>query len=326
MPSPTNLAEQYELGDAASHDAAPEPAAAPVSPTESQPAAVQSEVGNNQPPASSPPSRNPDGTFAKQSHSTRLVEMARDFGMEEADIALMPAMALETVVHKLYKQQQELFRQHSIQATIQQPPSSAAVPAPAGGPPGSPAPESGLGINEADYDPGLMGVLKKLHQANAELRSELVSLKAAHQQSAQLTFNEQCDVAFAKHESVMGKGNRSDLPDDSPFLARRMAILSLVKTLPQKGTLQSRIDQAVQTLYGTQVAPAPTPVPAPQPATGRVTEEQWRAGTLAKPTHRRPDDEAPGVEKAKKSVAAKLDEMNGASAKEPESLDDFLGK
>ncbi len=325
MSSPKqNIAEQYELGDAASHDAAPEPAV-PATPTEPQPAAVSQSASNvpEPPPAHSLP-RNPDGTFAPRAteppqHSSRLIEMAHDFGLSDDEISSLPTPILEKAVHKLYKQQQELFRQHSIQATLQQPPSQPAqIPDGSGVPGGTPEPTpSDLGINEADYDPGLMGVIKKL-------QAEINTLKAAHQQTAQLSFNEQCDIAFAKHKAHVGEGTRSDLTDDSPFLARRVAILNMVKLMPQKGTLQSRIDKAVETLYGTPAKPD-APAPTAKSSAPRVTEEEWRGGSLQKPTHRKPSDEAPGVAKATRSVAAKLDEMNGSVAQEPESVDDFLG-
>lgn len=308
---PKPIAEQYELGDVASLNM-PEAAASASEPV------AESAVASDPSPAPSPQPRNPNGTFAKPTHqhSSRVVRMATDFGMSEDEIAASPPEVLDEVVLRLHQQQQKLFREHSISTSMErgresQPKASGDVQPESRE---ASAETSDLGFDTTDYDPHLIATLKKLTQDNADLRKRLDAVQGGLQASARASVTEQCDRAFAKHDAFLGKGGWNEIGQDSAEMIRRKAVLKLVDDMPQKGTLEARIDKAVATLFGSATNT--------RPPTAAVTEEAWRQGGTARPTHRKSSEPA-GTKKAEKAVAEKLAEMNGIE-REPESADEFL--
>jgi hypothetical protein len=330
-PSET-FVDQYEI------DGTPEPTPEPVA---EAPATV-----TNAPPSEplSPPPRDPasgrfvkpDEAAAQSPHSPRLVRMAKDLGLDDGEIASFPVDRLEEVVYHLNKQALSQARQSSIERTIagaterglggQQPDPSA--PAAATTP--AATEDFDLGIDETQYDPGLIAAIKKMGAAQEkkikDLESRLEQVNQREAVRANETMANRIDRAFTKHETHLGKGKGRELEEDSRDYQRRIAVLAMVDRNKSKQSLEAKIDLAVKNLYG-----EPAAAPARKPATVLNQDDdgledrrrEWANGGLARPTQRQPSDLPNGTRKAEKSVAAKLAELDAHTDGEV-GPDDFL--
>lgn len=260
------------------------------------------------------------------SHPRYLIQLALDHGFSDEEIASYSSEQLGSAVYHLQKQARELARQTSQERETQR-----ALERPRDGRPESSRPpesetgpaEEGLGIDETQYDPGIVSLFKKQQLELKLLKEKLGHLDNREQARANQTMTERVDQAFKKHEGALGKGARRDLSADSPEYARRMAILGMVDRDTSHRSLEEKIDRAVEVLYGQSPQPSPPSVPTPE-----LTRQQrrWQEGAIARPTHRVADAEQPGVKKATKSVAEKLAQLSGGPTDNGEADEsDFLG-
>jgi hypothetical protein len=319
----TSLVDQYDAeGDS-------EPAA---------PASVDSRS-----PSPEPESRGPDrdpatGRFLPSTPETRkpsqyLVGMAQDLGIDPAEIAGMTPDTLEVAVYHLSKQHranQQWARdregsreQTRDQATDRNIAGGQAAAGQTEGESRTPSPPTSddafdLGIDEQAYDPALIGAIKKMGAHAKEikqLKEQIGHLHRLEMVRANETFAQKMDRLFSDDESTFGKGEGRALKEDGPELARRRAVLGVMQGI-KTGTIEDKYAKAYEMLYGTRQAHTDDSLAARQ--------DEWRRGNVARPTQRGNASEPPGVEKAKRTAAQKMAEMNGAVESGEASADDFL--
>lgn len=309
----------------------PVPEVEPPAPAETLAAQYDAEVEATPDEASSTPAPVPSSPPEEPepppavSHPRYLIQLALDHGFSDEEIASYSSEQLGSAVYHLQKQARELARQTSQERETQR-----ALERPRDGRPELPRPpesetgpaEEGLGLDETQYDAGLINAFKKQQLQLKLLQEKLSHLDSREQARANQTMTERVDAAFRKHETTLGKGARRDLSADSPEYARRMAILGMVDRDTSHRSLEEKIDRAVEVLYGQPQQPSPS---APTPELTRQ-QRRWQEGAIARPTHRVADAEQPGVKKATKSVAEKLAQLSGGPTDNGEADEsDFLG-
>lgn len=257
------------------------------------------------PPVPPPPAPAPEPKPAEKKHSKATIRLAAELGIPAHEIeALDPDVADERVY----------------QLTRSRLTSPASPP-----PPPAPEPkeeEYDLGIDESEYDEGLVKALKsmgkKFLSENKALKAEIEKMNAEKAQQSQSQAVNAIDDAFAKAgmDSFFGKGGRLALADDSFELMRRQTVLSSLQKKPINDmTLADAIKTRAKELFG--VEPQQEKPAGAKQAPPSYTPEQWAAGGVAKPT----DREAPepkGPNRAAKKLAEKMREQGMET-------DDFLG-
>jgi hypothetical protein len=290
-------------------------------------------------------------------HSRRLLREATEFGIPQEEIDATPTEELDERVYLMRREAMAWARQQGqreILEAIKSPShaSSGTAPPEPGVPGGTPAhgsaPAPGgsgdeirLVADESDYDPELIGGIKKYLKKHDDemkaLRDQLAQLNAAEGRRQQDTLTQQVDRAFADlgpgYEPYFGRGGVSEI--DEAALARRKALLTHVELAMKgkPGTLPKKIAEAAKLLYpvraggspaaeyGAGVTPSPrTPTPAPDPLAGE--KERWAGAGLAHPTHRE-SPEPKGRAKAERT-ARELMEREGVLGDEGDELDAFL--
>lgn len=278
-----------------------------------------------QEPASDRP-RNADGTFkASPKHASFLVEVAKDHGFADDEIEAMTPAALGRLAHVLQRQELEHTRQALAESAIHETRGARpVVPDP------EPKPEEELGLDEAQYDPGLVGVLKKLHAENKALRGRLTEGEEREQRRAQSERSRAIDAAFAKlgpdFQEHFGEGDIFDLPMESAERAKREAVVSLA--LQQKdGSLPARIAKVAKQLFGAKAKPTADPsaeyeaVAKPgKNGKPRITPEQWREAGTAVPTQRKELDLPAGDDKATRNLERRMREQETPDSVELEGF------
>lgn len=241
--------------------------------------------------------------------------MALDLGLSEGEIASTSTEILDETVYHLNRQAFNLARESSRDQESRRQAAATADPAK------TLEAEPLATLKDEDYDPGIAELIRTVRsQAKEikELKEGLGGVRSFQQAGVQESLAQQCDRAFEKHESVLGKGKGTDLQPTDPHYIRRKSVLALVDQMPKKGSLADRIDRAVETLFGV----APAPAPAPTNGTQLSPEQQrWNEGTVARPTQRKPSDDPPGRKKAEAAVANFLNEQTQIT---PDSADEFL--
>ena len=332
-----NLIAQYDAeGESSSPDV--------PAPVESNPAP---------PPARPLPERGPDGKFLPRQEEARkpsqaMIQMAQDLGLTPEEIASTPADALEVAVYHISRQarrQQEILgrRDSAVEQDRNQAfdrnlgsqgggsPASGASSSPPTTQPEAAAPEDkpyDLGLQEDQWDPTLMGALKKLAAGHADQAKEIKALK---QQIAHLhhveniraneSFAQKMDRLFSGDEATFGKGEGRTLKEDSDELARRRAVLGAMQGIKENISIEAKYERAYQKIFGS-VKPA---APAADDTELAARQDEWRRGNVARPTQRAGGSEPPGTAKATRSVAAKMAEQNGAIDSGEADESDFLG-
>ena len=307
--SPRTLLDEYDLGDTQNDEVFDNP------PAKSEPPAAESLPAAG---SSSETPRDPEtGRFlpkddisAASQHSRHTVQQALDLGWSDEEIAATAPEALADQVYKATRAALRVSREQTREDSLMQATErrSSVVPrAPVQAVPEAEE-EVNLGIDEKLFDPDLMGALKKLEkERRAELkalRAEVAELRTAEAFRQDMSNNARIDRVFAKHEKILGKGRGDDFDHSSPEFQRRLSVLALVDRDKSKAPIAAKIDKAVSILFGTQ-APS-TEVPqrrGPSP-------EQWANSVVERPTQRSGAAEPKGEEKAMRTAAALLQEMN----------------
>lgn len=336
MPQTPSIADQYDIGDEELQNI---PTVAPV-----PPAAIAPEAGSVLPAsdgAKPTPPRDPvTGQFLPKAptHPRLLVQTAKDLGLDEAEIESTPTAELRELVRDAVSARQFNHHAQTVEnamsasrgdqfaaSQVVTPPSEPPAPSPSPTAGGSP---SDLGIDETQYDAGLMSLFKKQAQRIAELEKMVGHQHSYIKNQIEQTTTQKIDGAFEKlgghFDTLLGKGPRGTFADAAaPEIIRRKAIVSLASQLAgQKANVDqvvAKIGEAAKTLFGLKM---PDP-PAPKPTAPSLSPEEiaWRQAGLARPTHREGSSEPPGPAKAEKAAAAYLAD-NGLSGG-TEVLDDL---
>lgn len=323
--APPTLAEQYELGDVG-HD----PDADPV-----ETATVTAAPGGKAGESPSPPPPSPATSAApaaRPKHSRITLRQATDLGVPQELVDSSTPEQLDEYVYLLNRQRLEFSLERDRLGAADRPAGGKKEPGRAPAPAATPEEGEGdidLGLDEEQYDPGLISAIKKvagtLRQENRQLRQQVEALVTSERARVTETQNQTIDRLFRElgptHEATFGRGSRLEVGAASPEFSRRMAVLALVERMTE-GTLPERFQRAVTTLFGDgkAVAPAAAPaVPAAQPGLA----ERWAQGGTARPTHRT-TAEPPGERKAV-ATAGRIMRENGLISDGDLSEDDFPG-
>lgn len=273
-----------------------EPSAKEVPLAESLDFANQPEEADDlSPPQPAPaPAREPvKPTPATPQHPSYLLRQAADLGIPQEDIEAASTDQLGQLVYHLSRQ--ALSR------------GSTAAPAPV------PQPEEvdyDLGLKDEDYDPALLGAMKKLARDHAkqlkEIRAELDGYKQADQQRQT---NERYDSINSAIDKLGDArlGQTDALTAGSPEITRRRAIYNEACLLAGEGASLrqqlARLDEARKNLFGDT---APTPTADPPELEQR--RKEWAEAPLAHPTQRTAKELPKGIVKAKQTFRAKVRE------------------
>lgn len=294
--------------------------------------------------------RNPDGTFAAfQKHiepakpdplaklPSYLVEQARDFGFSDDEIGEMSVNVLGKTINQMHRQQHALRNSFARERQI----SDGQVRAPEPKPPEEPDVDLGID-NEADYDPKLLGALKKLARANRDevkaLKGELAQRDMRDRERGNRRSVAMIDAAFAalpEYEKIFGKGPGTQLGSDKPEMRRRIAVLRMANVdkseIVSVAELKAQIKQATEDLYPSSfISPEADPYAAADKkpekngkAKPRITEEEWADGALARPTQRKGADVVKGDALAVANMEKRLRDKGGDTIADAEEMDGF---
>jgi hypothetical protein len=130
----------------------------------------------------------------------------------------------------------------------------------------------------------------------------LQQLQAGEQARQIRSFAAQADRCFEKHKELLGEGRGIDMDPGDPHFERRKFVLGLAAQDQTKATLQTKIDRAVEKIYGKRQA-------APADAL-EARKQEWTQGGLAQPTNRTGASEPQGVAKAVQSVRNRMAELS----------------
>lgn len=304
-----------------------------------------------------PGGRRPDGTFLpagggeqpptppESKHPGYLVEFARDFGFTDAEIDGMSTDQLGRSVQILRTRDQARQRQLSAEWQLQNP-----RPTPAAPPPPPPEPEISLGIDEEEYSPEMVKLVKQTRldsiKENRKLREELEALKAQQAQVQQTATANHLDAAFDTlgdtYEHVYGAGSGTILEQSEPdAVERRIQAIKAVarayhidpfKVSPK--VLGAKIKEYSAKIYQPKPStPAKPPEHDPYKGLGsgtnggakRFTQEDWDRGGVSRPTARQTESEPDGELKAVRNLEKRLAESGkGSSIPSESELDGFL--
>ena len=284
-----NLAALYETGDTGLSDADTVPVQA------AQPPAIPA------PPAAAAP----EPPKPEPKHSKRLLRMATDLGMAAEEIASLSPDELDDEVYHRTREAAILARENRRADTIE----ARGAPAPAASPPpASPAaPENiDLGLDESQYDPGLLKIMKDQAKELKRLQGELQHVRQREVACEQESTEEAIDRVFgelgASYEPVIGKGRGQELRADGAEFGRRIAIINEASRLAgpkaTRNQVIAKIGAAAKSLFaGLATAPSPPTTPPVTPATeatpAAILEQRrqdWNGAGLAKPTNREPQE------------------------------------
>lgn len=301
-PAPAPVPDDpYDLGDTSFN---PQPVAAPAPVAEVAP---------------DPRPRNPDGTFARPApvHPQYLKDQALEFGFSEADLAEMPTDALHRTVLQMAKNRLAFRSQQDTARTVQGDGPRVDPP-----PQPEPAPDD-LGLDESQYDPGLVGILKKQAKELAELRKVKGVVDSLNERETKRETSRAGDLLDShfealgpEYERIFGAGPAGELAD-ADAMKRRIFVLQEAGVNLSNVTPKSlaKIKAVAEKIYmPPEAAKAPDPyapaekAPAANGAKPRVSPEDWAKASLAKPTQRSGASEPKGEALAKANLAQRFRE------------------
>lgn len=302
--------------------------------------------------------RRPDGTFlpagsqaqtpTPPKHPGYLVEFAKEFGFSDEDLAATSTEDLGRNVAILRSRDQARHQQLMTEFRVTNQPAAAPPPPPAP----EPEPEVNLGIDESQYSPEIVALVKKVAgdgvKENRRLQKELHEVRQQTAQMQQTATANHLDAAFDLVEGfdhVYGKGSGSELELSDPVSINHRidtikAVAHINKIDPYRisaKALAKKIQDYSDGLYKSNKPAAAAP-PAHDPYAGagtteegnghakRFTAEQWAAAGTSKPTARVAASEPDGTDKAVAAVAARQREL-GIDSETPNAseYDGFLG-
>lgn len=272
------------------------------------------------PSAPAPPTEQKPAAKApeKPAHAPRVLRLARELGISEADIAATDPAELSDWVME------------SLDRIARQP--AAAKPSPA------PEPEEDYGFGEYEDEDGakkkvdLSGYERPIRHVFKTLAQELKAIKAENAELKESTRRREArdaydafDAAFESlgdaGKAIFGDGPGTAMDTASEESQRRHFVLQAAKLKAgdSPAVIKKKIAAAVKTLYGPVGGDSPAPkkaakdAPAETPAddrprakNGRFTAEEWEEAALAKPTSRTPPPAPKGEKLAMANLAKKM--------------------
>lgn len=247
-------------------------------------------------------------------HSPASLYLAKQLGMDDAEIAEYKPADLDKFVTNLHRHREEMRREAAVQQAVQQPrtTTSPATSAEAVNLPVEEAlpwgvDEDGKPITDDQIHPAIVNVVKALRAEVKELKAGYANLMQSEQVRQGQTISQKLDAMFAKNPDQFGAEDGDTIQKSDPAkYQRRLAVLQVMKSLAS-GTMAERFDEAHQIMYGpvptapaaaatTQPAAAAKTTPPKDPATGQFvkpakegaihTEEEWENAGLELPTNR----------------------------------------
>lgn len=288
-PSQESLVDQYEF------DTDPEPTPEPETPAP-PPSAATATSG---PPAEAKDSPAPEEQpqeAAKPNHPEALVRLAEDLGISSEEIETSSPEGLALAIRHIFRT-----------TTAKQPEPKAETP--------EPEPEIDLGLDESQYEPGLIGAMKKLARENAkELKAVTAKLEEYEKREQARDIeekNRRIDGAFESlgpdFEAHFGKGSARELGRESPELARRFAVLSFANQMKGDAPLEKKLQKAANLLY--QPSPKQQATTPPAAEVEKILAQrrgEWAEGGVARPTHRESKELPKGPTRAKQTFNREL--------------------
>lgn len=283
---------------------------------------------------------------SKPAHDPFVVELAREYGATDEQIAAMSPAELRGAVQMVRRREAEAKK---AQPVVEKP---AEVD----------EDDFDLGLKEDDYDPEIIRAMKAMKdrikqssKASRELQAKINQYEEREQARHQQAAVESIDAAFeglgAEYARFIGEGTGRELNQAGrPEYRRRMLILTeagitSLADLPSPKQLAQKLRQAAETLYGVPAAgESPTYEQAPvgkktaaRPQDAETGEflsdaevqrrERWNAGAVNRPTARTAPPEKPGKTRAERGVAEYL-KANGLDQQAGTSTDldsEFFG-
>lgn len=338
-----SLAEQYDVAPTASEVDAPasEGAGRPVMGDAGRPT---DGAGTPAPEVPATPPRDPEtGRFVspqvtssvvgeggggqptppRYDHSPTLVRLAFDLGITPEEIDSFDTPSLSAVVRAAQQERLNQSREsvtHDARDAGQQ---RAQVARDERQPAGPSAKDLGLD-DQLEWDPTLLSLLKQLKDG----LSEVAELKAAHVRQQQRTARQEVEAVLARdYADFMGPEPGPRATPRDPALAKRQMVAQYVSThlRDDPGSLEDKLHVAMDVLFGRK-PPFPGVPPRAAAKGSAVSEESWREGALATPTHRKGAAEPKGREAATQALASYMRENGLAGGGAPQQgLDEFLG-
>lgn len=280
--------------------------------------------------------RNPDGTFKAKgpAHPSWLVEQARELGMVDDEDLDIPTQTLSRWVNARLRERVQYQDQYLRERTLSEGQVRNLEPER----PKPPAEDDiDLGIDEAQYDPGIIAAMKRLALSSQkrikDLETKLAQTEQREQAREQTERERHIDGLFDRlgkpYEKLFGSGPMNTIQDQGQR-ARRIAALQAA--IDPKTKQIGNLSQAAKILFGDgeQAAPAGDlgayEDPAKPTANGapRITPEQWANGGVAAPTQRIAKELPPGDARAVKNLTEKLRQQNGEVLPDSQELEGFL--
>ncbi len=292
------------------------------------------------------PPKGPDGKFISPNppeqpnvfeHPRHLVELAKDFGLDDEDIGSLDDEALTRAIRLVRKRDGVLASNHNrdraAEAAMQRQPPKPPEP--------EPEPEIELGIDEEAFGPELVGALKKVAaeplKKIRELEKKLAEQHAQNEARSIAQATEITEEAFeaiaAEYPELFGKGNLGDLKTTDPDAHyRRLVLFNRAGVDPRTNSgkvLLQKLRAAIPSCFPGATAKAKEPEGNPYEApiaaaaakangSSRPTKAEFAQAGTAVPTHRAGAHEPKGAEAAEKAIARKLREEGGGSNSEEE--------
>lgn len=294
------LAASYEHVGSVTEPAQIEVANLPVeTPTESTPEASSISTANRPLPP-----RGEGGKFVKKAeHPAYLVQLAKQAGMTEDDIASADSEALGMAIMLAGSVRRNDHVAANIEAKRDADPAS---PAPVAAPK---EPKDELDEIIAGFDDeGTVKLLREMRKEIKELRSELAGVKGHIQQQATVSTYNELDQEFNKSPERYGVGSHGKMKD-GPELRRRQLIVDEMKRLSPNSKANSIAElyrEAEEIIFGSSPVPSRSAPAAPVEDAPEIAarKKDFAAGTLAEPTHRNSSPEPRSRASAIRAVEA----------------------
>jgi hypothetical protein len=294
-PRQESLVDQYEF------DTDPEPTPEPESPAPS-PSAAPATSGT---PVEAKAQPAPEEQPQPKKHPEALALLAADLGISQDEIDAATSDGLAMAIR------------HVMRANAQKTEPKAEAEA---------EPDIDLGLDESQYEPGLIGAMKKLARESAKeikaLKEELGQVRESEKARVSQENARRVDRVFESlgpdFESHFGKGPGLELAPESAELARRVSVLNFARQMKGDKPFDQKVKTAAGLLF--PAAPKPTPPAADIEKILKDRQGEWQNGGVAKPTHRDTKELPKGPSKAKQTF---MREAKAAGLVEDVTIQDF---
>ena len=258
------------------------------------------------------------------SHSAVLVQYAKDLGYTDDEIKEFSTPALTAAVTRAYRDRERIRGEFANQRSFDQ--NAVKTPAPSPTLSRTPPEQDDFDFSDVEsqgYAPELLAAIKrnmkKLADQHKPVKDKLEAFEKREQEREQSSTRERIDLAFEAlgdgYQKIFGAGSGNDLmAAGTPEYDRRCALISVAALKPEDLTsakrIHAKLKAAAERIYPLEGAQEGAGVyeDALRKPSQRITPEQWKNGTVARPTERKGSGLPPGDEKAIKNLAARMRE------------------